>query len=244
MHRVSPARRGPPLVEAALLITVVFGLALAAAIIGGPAASLPLVQLLAIGAPVLVYAIVHPVDAVSLLGLERPHPAAIGGALLAGAGVLAVNISAIVPLSFVVWGEPVKAPPIILSGSIAWQLVAVAVIPALCEELVFRGVLFRSLLRRSAWVAVLGSAAVFALFHMSPHRLLPTFAVGAVAGVCLLRSRSTWAAIACHLANNAALIILVPAAGWLESVPTTVIGVSGFLLVGSGLWMTGIRAVQ
>ena len=244
MHRVNPARRGPPLAEAALLVTVVFGLTLAAGIIGGPAASLPLVQLFAIGAPVLVYALVHPVGAIELLGLQKPRAIAVAGALIAGAGVLAFNIGLILPLSFWLFGEPTGTPPVILTGSIAWQLLVVAVIPALCEELVFRGVLFRSMLRRSAYLAVPGSALVFAVFHMSPYRLLPTFAVGAVAGLCLLWARSTWAAIACHLANNAVLIALAGVLPGLESVPAYVIGISGFFVAVAGLWMTRKEDVQ
>lgn len=236
-------RRGPPLVEAALLVTVVFGLTLAAGIIGGPTASLPLVQLLALGAPVLVYALVHPAPAVELLGLERPRPAVLGGALIAGVGVLALNIGAIMPLSFAIFGEPTGAPPVILSGAVAWQLVAVALIPAICEELVFRGVLFRSLSRRSVWLAVFGSAAVFAIFHMSVHRLAPMLAVGAVAGMCLWWGRSTWAAVACHLANNATLIALFAVSAPLERVPLAVIGSSGFLVAGGGLWLIRKMAV-
>jgi membrane protease YdiL (CAAX protease family) len=245
MYHESMSRpdRAPPLSEAALLVVVVFGLALAAAVIGGPSARVPVVQLLAVGVPAVVYAIVHPASGIALLGLTRPRTTAVVGAIVAGGGVLLVNLAAIVGLGFAIFGEPATAPRS-LEGALVIQLLGIALVPAVCEELVFRGVLLRSLVRHGAWLAVLASSAVFAVFHFSSYRLLPTFAVGVVCGLAVLWSRSTWTGIVAHLTNNATLLILASAGADLGVLPAVAWTAIGILLVGSGLWLTWRKGVQ
>lgn len=229
-------RAGPPLAEAALLIALVFGLLLAAGVIGGPRPRVVVVQLLAAGAPVLVYAVVHPRDGFELLGLGRPRLVAIAGSLIAGSGILLISLVGLVPLSLWIFGRPPRAPAS-PEGPVIWQLVALAAVPAICEELVVRGVLLRSLLRYSAALAVLASALVFASFHFSIVRMLPTFGVGVVCGLALIRAGDTWAAITCHFANNALLVLLFAVGADLAVLPRPVwIGVGGFLVAG-GLWL-------
>jgi sodium transport system permease protein len=63
-----------------------------------------------------------------------------------------------------------------------WQLLLyIAVLPAICEELAFRGILLSGLkrkLRPAALVVVIG--IIFGLFHVSLFRIAPTAALGMV----------------------------------------------------------------
>ncbi|MFM9009506.1 MAG: lysostaphin resistance A-like protein, partial [Planctomycetota bacterium] len=65
--------------------------------------------------------------------------------------------------------------------------------------------------RRAAW-AVGGQAAAFAAFHLLPERMPQTFALGVVAGVLTLATRSLLPAIVMHAAHNATPVLLVAAA--------------------------------
>ena len=94
-----------------------------------------------------------------------------------------------------------------------WLLLIAAVTPAVCEELVFRGVLLQSLSREErAWRAVLLSAAIFGAFHLSFEtalRFLPTMWIGALMGWVVWHSRSIFASMLMHFLNNAFVVVLL-----------------------------------
>lgn len=77
------------------------------------------------------------------------------------------------------------------------------------EELLFRGVLMRGLLRYGAVVAVLGSTVVFALFHGLNTALPTALVVGLVAAEVTRRSGSVWPAVVVHVVNNLGLPLFV-----------------------------------
>ena len=87
---------------------------------------------------------------------------------------------------------------------IAFALLAMTVGP-LVEELVFRGMLLGSLLKRelAPWLAVLVSALAFAIFHFEPKRILILVTAGIVLAVVRLRTGSTGASAIAHAVNNA-----------------------------------------
>ena len=96
-------------------------------------------------------------------------------------------------------------------------LLVLAVLPAVCEELLFRGTLLRLLrTRASATAAVATSALWFGLFHLDLVRLAPTAVLGALFAVASLRTGSVGPAMVAHGLNNGAWIGLV-ALGWVDA---------------------------
>ncbi len=86
-------------------------------------------------------------------------------------------------------------------------------LPAVCEELLFRGALLGLLLPgRRRWVAVLLQALAFGLMHGMALRFPPTFAIGVVLGVLRLRTGSLWPGVVVHALHN---LVGVMAAAWL-----------------------------
>lgn len=82
-------------------------------------------------------------------------------------------------------------------------LVAVAVVPAVCEEAFFRGVVFTSLCaRRGPRAAVFGSAALFALAHFNPWHLPALLILGLFLALLVYWTHSVYPAILAHLSNN------------------------------------------
>ena len=93
--------------------------------------------------------------------------------------------------------------------SLVVALFVVAVSPAVCEEVLFRGVLLRSFLRRfHPRTAILLTALLFGVFHMSLERVLPTAGLGVVLGVLAWRSGSLLPGVVFHALHNGLSVLL------------------------------------
>ena len=164
----------------------------------------------------LSYAFVRWTKAPDLWPLGRPwmkeaYPAAILFGLLTWVGVsipLAWIVGMLVP------GQDAAAKALEsqldLSGvPLPLVLIALAVLPAIAEELAFRGVVLGALRRRmSTTGALVLQAILFGLLHGSLFRLLPTAVLGLFLGLLAVRSRSLWPSIVAHALNNAVLVTL------------------------------------
>ncbi len=79
---------------------------------------------------------------------------------------------------------------------------AVAVVPAFCEEFLFRGLALTQLLPYGKTAAVVGSALLFGLMHANPAQMLYATVAGLVLGLVAVESGSIWAGVMIHLVNN------------------------------------------
>lgn len=175
--------------------------------------------------PIAVVGAVHPARPLAALGLRGTRPRFLAAAAAVGATAWYVNIRlvALLPLperQTRVLAELVDRP------SLARSLAMFALVPALCEEILFRGVLARALGRRMsiAGAAAL-SAAVFAAYHFSVVQALPTLVLGFALGLIAIRADSVVPTIIAHAINNVLAIAMtrgeLPAiAGWLGQNPT------------------------
>ena len=81
--------------------------------------------------------------------------------------------------------------------------VLLALAPAICEELLFRGFLLSGLGSGGrATAAILGSAAVFAVFHFMLFKIPVTFTFGIVLAFLCWRSGSIWPGMLAHFLHN------------------------------------------
>ena len=87
-------------------------------------------------------------------------------------------------------------------------ILAVAVTPAVCEELFFRGVVLSGLRSLGKWPAVTISALLFALAHASIYRLLPTLALGIMLGYLVWKTGSIVTSMILHALNNGVIAAL------------------------------------
>lgn len=83
-----------------------------------------------------------------------------------------------------------------------------AVLPAVFEELLFRGVILQSLRRFGDLFALCVSSVIFSLLHRNLVQLPNALLTGMVLGYIVLRTRSVWASIFCHFVNNLFPVIL------------------------------------
>jgi sodium transport system permease protein len=85
-----------------------------------------------------------------------------------------------------------------------WLLVmAIAVVPALCEELAFRGFILSGFSRSGrTWLPIVLSAVLFGLVHQIPHQIFNAAILGVVLGLLVVRSDSLLPAIVFHVIYN------------------------------------------
>jgi len=84
------------------------------------------------------------------------------------------------------------------------SLVIISIIPAISEELIFRGVIQKLFidLSRNKHFGIILTAILFSAMHMDIAGFLPRFALGAILGYMYLWSGSIYLSIVAHFTNN------------------------------------------
>ena len=77
-----------------------------------------------------------------------------------------------------------------------------AVVPAICEEILFRGVILNSLIPFGRGTAILASGVLFGLMHGNIMQFFYTTMLGIVVGYIYVRTRSLWLCMLIHFVNN------------------------------------------
>ena len=95
------------------------------------------------------------------------------------------------------------------SGGLVGVLLAAAVLPALVEELMFRGLVTRAFEKRSHAEMVLVPSLLFGLFHLEPTQIAGTVILGIAFGLTRLYSGSLVPSIVGHAAYNTVVILSV-----------------------------------
>ncbi|MDH5674242.1 MAG: CPBP family intramembrane metalloprotease [Myxococcales bacterium] len=141
------------------------------------------------------------------LGLRPAHPASY---LAAAAGTIALG-----PLGDLfmrtaeqLWPDAtLDAVPmlrqLVQDSPLLYVWPVVALMPGLCEELLFRGLLQRA--APPGFAAITVSAVSFALFHVDPHHIAGVLPLGLFLAWVAER-HGTWVSIVAHVANNSAAI--------------------------------------
>ncbi len=125
-------------------------------------------------------------------------------------------------------------------------IVLIALIPALSEEVLFRGFLLGSL-RTSArkWTAIVVSAAVFGVFHFFIYKFLVTAVLGVLLAYLCWQSRSILPGMVAHFLHNLLGAVSVVQPGWFERAGVSMEEAQahlpgGLLVLGSGLFLVGL----
>ncbi len=88
-------------------------------------------------------------------------------------------------------------------SQLIWILLSMAVIPAVCEEFLFRGFLLdRFLSQDNRWHSIMMSSILFGLFHQDLRRLVAATLAGALLGFIVIRTQSICNSILAHAFVN------------------------------------------
>ncbi|MCL2718485.1 MAG: CPBP family intramembrane metalloprotease [Lachnospiraceae bacterium] len=83
-------------------------------------------------------------------------------------------------------------------------LIIVAVLPGICEEVLFRGVILHTMRKFKSQLAVmLIVAVIFGLFHLDVYRFLPTAIIGFVLTYLMIKTENFLLPVFYHFLNNA-----------------------------------------
>ena len=131
-------------------------------------------------------------------------------------------------------------------GGMLFNLVIIALIPAVGEELTFRGVLQQSLTRKmNPHVAIILSAAIFSFIHFQFYGFLPRMLLGILMGYMFYITNSLWTSMLMHFVNNGASVVLYylsnirvieDAESFGETQNVLIIAVSAMITIGLIVW--------
>lgn len=86
--------------------------------------------------------------------------------------------------------------------AIVLQFIVMCLVPAFCEEFLFRGAILTNCLPFGRGTAVFISALLFGLMHQNAEQIFYAFGAGLVLGLVYERTGSIWNCVFLHLFNN------------------------------------------
>lgn len=126
-------------------------------------------------------------------------------------------------------------------ANLAVLLAVIAVSPAICEELLFRGAILSGLEKRlPAWLLIPVVGLLFGVFHLSIYRVALTGLTGMVLTYVVWRTRSLWNGILLHFLFNASAVLVAS-----ERIPDSVsLAMRNLSSAQAGLpwWLIGLAA--
>ena len=127
------------------------------------------------------------------------------------------------------------ALPSLEGGGIVGAIVVIALLPAIFEESIFRGILLRPMKGFSTPVAVVLCGALFSLYHGNPAQTIYQFLCGCAFALIAIRADSVLPTMLSHFLNNAVILILTRLE--VESFSALFYVLSALALVGSLVWL-------
>ena len=185
---------------------------------------------------------VFPLRAVALPGLVGTMLGAVG-ALAVGEAIYAVSIS-------------ILPEPELFSSELVWRgdrlgaAFALLIVAPVTEEMLFRGLILRGFIRNyGPRAAIIGTAVLFAIAHISPWQYAPIFLVGVLNAWLVIRTGSLLPAILAHMMYNGiafAIMLTTPDLG-IETGPLTMqdaTAIAVLFAVGLGVAAAGLGLVR
>ncbi len=207
---------------------------------------------LVLGAALLALMVRRRMPFDRILPLQPPGLISLVGALLLVFGLVPLADVVYWAASSAIDSDPVVQGPVLLERSLAGGgplrlitvVVGFAVIPALVEESLFRG-LVTAAHQHSFWAALLAPSALFGLFHIEPALAIAMAVLGLAFGLARLFSGSLFTAMFAHAAHNAVVIVTVHLNRQSSSeVPSATAVIAGLLIAAVGIVLLPMARVS
>ena len=150
----------------------------------------------------IIYMIVQKIDPIreipyKRIGIVDVILSLVAGYCLIPAVLLISNISMLFSTNYLEEGTTT-----LLTYPFAMQVILLAVIPPLVEELIFRGIFFGSYRKAGMTGAALMSGLLFGCFHLNINQALYAFVMGIVFAYMVEATGSLWSSVIAHFAVN------------------------------------------
>lgn len=139
----------------------------------------------------------------------KPFPVEKAFSSLAVAFFLSISVSILLWGIKTIWtsitGYSFYSPDFSMSSSIIYNvclIVSTLIIAPIFEELIFRGLILRTLVKYNTTIAILVSSVAFGMMHMNFEQAIPTMALGMLFGYVSLKYDSLALPIVLHFLNN------------------------------------------
>lgn len=137
-----------------------------------------------------------------------------------------------------------------------FKVTTMAVVPAIVEEFIFRGLIFHGFKKCNPFWAIIVSALLFGMMHMNLNQFLYAFAMGIMFALMTYATNSMWPSMLMHFIYNAQSVVLSHlitkyASDMLETTETvtatgevnTVAMINSFIIVYGGLLLIVILGI-
>ncbi|HOL17232.1 MAG TPA: type II CAAX endopeptidase family protein [Bacillota bacterium] len=106
-------------------------------------------------------------------------------------------------------------------------LLIAAVMPAVCEEALHRGLILHTFGGKSKWITMMGMGLIFGIFHLDPYRFLGTAILGVILTLIMIETQNILLPILFHFVNNSASLLstLIDESGAAVQPPLESVGV-------------------
>lgn len=163
--------------------------------------------------PVLTYLIIFKHNIKGVLRLNRLS--FLSGFLILFIMAFAVPVAGVFNLANLwlvntIFGKTIIVQPPVATtmAGLALSVLVIGVTPGICEEVLFRGVIQKSLDRFGTVKSILATAFLFGLIHLDFQKLFGTFFLGALIGYIVFRTNSLYGGILAHSANNTFAVLM------------------------------------
>lgn len=162
--------------------------------------------------PVL-YALLRGYSLFSVFRLRWPRPRDVVGGLIMSAGLFLFVLLACDALAYFAPHLGEENSPMrdfLVRGNGLVAVIAVAVLPAVCEEILFRGLILSGLSASTGkWPAIILCGCLFGFLHMQPLQIPFTAIVGVGLAYAAFETGSIVVPVVMHCAHNLLLLVIV-----------------------------------
>lgn len=174
---------------------------------------IPVTHFLIIFLPVIIITGVFKKDYKQVFFLNKPDKLSYifkGIALWFGALIISAIYAAFAIRFLPEEQELIKTFDYLFSNTFLWQqILLIGLMPAITEELLFRGFIFSSFLKHISPVkAIIISSAMFAAMHLSLLKFVPTFLLGVVFSYTVYKTKSIYSSMLLHFINNTFSVVV------------------------------------
>ncbi len=156
--------------------------------------------------PVLAYTLIKKLDIKEVFRVNKLRMIEAGIIILiAIPASMAANMLNVIVLYFLQYFGKVPVSTIPVAQNLKELLIGIAIVaisPAICEELLHRGLILKAYEKRGSVKALVISAIFFGIFHFDMMNLLGPIFLGLLIGYYVIRTNSIFAGMLAHFLNN------------------------------------------